>query len=83
MGAEPGTLAPGEVHPAAPVAADFLRSLGPVHLTQWLETFSSCALEGNRAAEVCAETMRRFLAGEPVSDRYLLGLAFTIAEMQP
>lgn len=29
-------------------------------------------------AEVCGETLRRIREGEPVSDRYVLGLAWTV-----
>ena len=42
----------------------------------------SLALEGNRLAEMCSETLRRLLAKEPVSDRYLLGLVWTIRDME-
>jgi hypothetical protein len=47
-------------------------------LAMWLEAFSSCAIEGNRLGAVCVETLRRILSGEPVSDRYVLGLAWAI-----
>ncbi len=44
-------------------------------------SFASDAIEGNRLAEICGETLRRVIAGEPVSDRYLLGLCWTLREM--
>jgi hypothetical protein len=44
------------------------------------ESLASCALEGNRLAEICGETLRRLLAHEPVSDRYLLGLAWYVRD---
>ena len=49
----------------------------PVLVIQ-LEAFSSCAIEGNRLAEICSETLDRLLKSEPVSDRYLLGLAWAM-----
>lgn len=75
-----GTLSKTEHHPAADDALKFLQSLGIVQLTVWQEAFSSCAIEGNRLAEICAETLNRILSGKPVSDRYLLGLAWTIKQ---
>ena len=77
---EPGTLKTGEPHPAAYKAQQWIARQSPDSLTMWLESFSSCAIEGNRLAEVCGETLRRLLNGEPVSDRYLLGLYCTIRE---
>lgn len=46
-----------------------------------MESFSSCAIDGNRFAEVCGETLRRVMNHEPVSDRYILGLAWAIRGM--
>ena len=34
--------------------------------------FSSCAISDNRLAEVCGETLQRWMTGQPVSDGYLL-----------
>jgi len=42
------------------------------------EALASTALSGNRLAEICMGTIDRLAKGEPVSDRYLLGLAWTI-----
>jgi hypothetical protein len=73
-----GTLEEGEFHPAASDAWKWLCSNSYIELTSWLGAFSSCAIEGNRLAEICAETLNRFLNKEPVSDRYLLGLVYTM-----
>lgn len=73
-----GTLGATEVHPAAYDAQKFIASLPPHELAMWSESFASCAIEGNRLAEVCSETLSRLMHSEPVSDRYILGLAFTI-----
>lgn len=78
MEEERGTLKVGEFHPAALNALKFIKSLGIGELTMWQESFSSCAIEGNRLAEICSETLDRVMDGRPVSDRYLLGLAWTM-----
>jgi hypothetical protein len=78
-----GTLKVGEVHPCAHLAHTFIISLGTAKLMLMQEAFSSCAIEGNRFAEVCSETLRRIMEGEPVSDRYLLGLAWALREEKP
>ncbi len=78
-----GDLRLGEPHPAAYSALQYLLSLGLEKLIMWQGSFSSCAIEGNRMAEICSETLSRVLdnIGKekiPVSDRYLLGLAWEI-----
>lgn len=65
----------GEFHPMASKAMQFIRAHMPPVM---IETMSSLALSGNRTAEICWETHRRIDAGEPVSDRYVLGLAWYI-----
>lgn len=81
----PGTLKLGEYHPAAESAMMYVKSqlmgdsLGACILQ---EAFASSGLSGNRTAELCSETLRRILNGENVSDRYLLGLAWTMKEME-
>jgi hypothetical protein len=77
-----GTLRPGEPHPAAQAAAAYVLGLGIGTLMVYLEAFSSCAIEGNRIGEICSETLDRLMRGEPVSDRYVLGLAWQIREMR-
>ena len=77
---ERGTLRPGRPHPAARSALAWFRNRPVSVLLQWQEAFASTALEGNFAAEVCGETLRRLLEGEPVSDRYLLGLVWVMRE---
>ena len=73
-----GELAVGEPHPAAQSALLWVSGLPPAEQTVWMEAFSSCAIEGNRLAEICAETLRRVMHQEPVSDRYILGLAWAM-----
>jgi len=75
-----GTLEATEAHPAAQDALRYLRTLGNKKLSMWVEAFASTAISGNRNAEICLATLRRLLSGETVSDRYLLGLAWTIRQ---
>jgi len=77
---ERGTLAAGEPHPMAQDAYDYIFTFGLEELYRHLGALSSCAIESNRLAEVCAETLRRVLDREPVSDRYLLGLAWYLRQ---
>ena len=72
----PGTLALTEPHPGARIALDFIRTFTLPELFLHQEALASCAIEGNRTAEICLETLRRLLYKEPVSDRYLMGLAW-------
>lgn len=77
-----GTLKPGEPHPAAMSALPYLNNLGKAKLRRYAEAFASAALSGNRWADICGETLDRLLHGDPVSDRYTLGLAWTILSME-
>jgi len=73
-----GELQTTEPHPAAFAAKAWLAEQPAEELLKWREAFASCAIEGNRLGEVCAETMNRLMTAQPVSDRYLLGLAWTM-----
>lgn len=75
---ERGTLKADEYHPSATSALEFLNELTLSDKMAWLDAFSSCAIEGNRLAEVCSETLNRVMKGQHVSDRYVLGLAWAI-----
>jgi hypothetical protein len=76
-----GTLNEGEPHPAARSALAYIFSLGTSQLMLWMESFASNAIEGNRTAEICSETLARVLEGKTVSDRYVLGLAWILKDM--
>lgn len=79
----PGTLEPGKPHPCAYEALEWIRStVSFEELSLYRESFSSCAIEGNRQAEILSETLRRFMSREPVSDRYLLGLAWALRDLK-
>ena len=73
-----GTLADNEPHPAAYRAKEWIAGLHPDDLFRWQESFASCSISGNRLAEGCSETLSRLMSGQPVSDRYVLGLAWTM-----
>lgn len=75
-------LKEGEPHPASVSALQYLRSIPFEKLLIYQESFSSCAIEDNRLGQICAETLRRLMNKEPVSDRYLLGLAWVIRNME-
>ncbi len=73
---EPGSLRLGEPHPAAHTAFGYIKGLSASDLLMWEEALASCAISGNRAAEIGLSTLKRILSGQPISDRYLLGLAW-------
>ena len=78
------TLGPTEYHPAADSAMAWLKGYMVQHPAEYLmhkEALASTALSGNRLAEICMATIDRLAKGEPVSDRYLLGLAWTIMKL--
>jgi len=77
-----GTLDIGEPHPAAKMALGYIKSISLIKLVLYQESFSSLAIEGNRLSEVCSETLNRLLTNQSVSDRYLLGLAWTIRDLE-
>lgn len=76
------SLDPTEPHPAAFSARDYIASLSDKQIMIYREAFASTAISGNRLAEICSGTIERLGTGQPVSDRYLLGLAWTIKEME-
>lgn len=73
-----GTLGATEPHPSSCSAMAWLKTLDVAELYRWREAFASCAIEGSRLGEVCLETLNRLLDNQPVSDRYLLGLAWAM-----
>lgn len=76
-----GTLAPEEPHPATDSAIRYIRNLTPEQWSTAKMAFSSCAIESNRLAEICTETMNRLDKGIFVSDRYLLGLTQALRDL--
>ncbi len=72
------TLNDGEAHPASLDALEWMKTLPFSELAMWEESFASCSIENNRLAEICSGTLKRLMSNQPVSDRYLLGLAWTM-----
>jgi hypothetical protein len=73
------TLKEDEFHPSAQDALDWLKHYQTVHMEHWLttkEAIASTALSGNRLSEIMLSTINRLDNGDPVSDRYLLGLCW-------
>lgn len=77
-----GELNTGEPHPVSYQAIGYIKSLDLKELVMIKEALASSALEKNRTAEICLETLNRLMENKPVSDRYILGLAFFIKLMQ-
>ncbi len=84
------SLKEDEPHPAAYDAkqwiSDYLVGVASdkAHINAFMlvESLASVALSGNRMAEICLSTLQRLLNSQPVSDRYVLGLAWFLRNMQ-
>lgn len=79
------TISPTEHHPAADQAMKWYSQWKRADVQRYFmtkEAMASTALSGNRTAEICFGTMERLENSEPVSDRYLLGLTWTLLEME-
>lgn len=73
------TLKDNEFHPSAADALEWLRGYQLNDPHNWLlmqEAIASSALAGNRLSNILMSTINRLDKGEPVSDRYLLGLCW-------
>lgn len=82
MDQDRSTLKPAEPHPAYVLALDYIQSIPYADLMMYREAFATNAIEGNRLAEICLGTLNRFLHNEPISDRYLFGLAWALMKME-
>jgi len=72
-----GTIKEGGMHPMTHGALRYIST----HTTPVIvEAMASTALSGNETAEICLSTYNRLASGEPVSDRYVLGLAWFLKE---
>jgi hypothetical protein len=73
------TLREDEYHPSADSAMQWFNEFVSTEPQKWFRmkvSIFSSALSGNRLAEIMSSTIRRIDNGEPVSDRYLLGLTW-------
>jgi hypothetical protein len=76
------TLEVNEAHPSSENAKRYILSIPLDRLMAYLDAFSSTAIAGSRLGEICSGTLNRIIKAEPVSDRYLLGLAWAIRNME-
>lgn len=77
-------LLPTEHHMAADHAMQWLQEWKVANVDKYFmlkEAVASTALSGNRLAQVLYGTLERLGKGQPVSDRYLLGLCWYIKEI--
>jgi hypothetical protein len=77
-----GMLKEGECHPAVGYAMKYLQSLGIDKKYRYLEAFNSNKLGDNRVSAVCSETLIRYLKSEDITDKYILGLAWCIRDLE-
>ena len=72
------SLSENEAHPATHVAWKYIQSLGEENLKLLETNYCTLGNEGNKIAAIAGETLRRIRGKETTSDRYIMGLAWTI-----
>ena len=75
-------LKPGEMHGGAYIARRYLASIPFERWAIVQEALASSALAGNELADICLGTIKRMETKQPVSDRYLMGLAWVLWGME-
>lgn len=78
---DPATIRSDEFHPAARSAYRWLKGFMITNPDDYMRTkmaLQIAAESGNRQAQVCMGTINRLASSQPISDRYLLGLCWTI-----
>lgn len=78
---DPSEIHDGEFHPAAASAYRWLKGFmitNPDDYVNYKLMLDNYAASGNRQAQIALGTIARLRDSKPVSDRYLLGLAWTI-----
>lgn len=76
------TLNVGEFHPSSSSAMAYVKAkLFDPEFFFTKEAIASNAMSGSRHCELCFDTLTRIENNEPVSDRYLLGLAWFLKEL--
>lgn len=81
---DPTELRADEFHPAARSAYRWLKGFMVTNsgdYTEYKKLLAAAAMTGNRQAAICIGTIDRLALAQPVSDRYLLGLAWTILHL--
>lgn len=78
---DPSEIKADEFHPAARQAYRWLKGFmvtNPADYSRCMLALSMAAVGDNRQAQICMGTVERLRTSQPVSDRYLLGLCWTI-----
>lgn len=78
---DPTEIRSDEFHPAARSAYRWLKGFmvtNPEDYSRTKLALEIAAEDGNRQAQICMGTINRLKFGQPVSDRYLMGLAWTV-----
>lgn len=73
----------GEIHPAARSAFEYIKN--QMATIEWIvleEAIASTALSGERDSNIYLGTIKRLRNNEPVSDRYILGLAWFFKRLE-
>jgi hypothetical protein len=65
------SLKPSDPHPVVNSAKKYILGFDTVELLEWFDS-----ARRSEAVVVCQESFKRLVSGKPVSDRYLLGLAW-------
>jgi hypothetical protein len=74
-------LKKNEAHPACATAVKFLFAIPLGKLKELQSIMEANALNGNRLAKICSWSLSRFLDGKKMTDRDILGLAWTLSIM--
>ena len=76
-------LKENEVHPIAYQALAYVKRLGITKLSLYMEAMCSVNIEHrNRETELCIGTLERVLQDRPVGERYILGLAWFLRDLE-
>ena len=70
-----------EPHPAYITALNFLNSIPIGEFPKIKEFMEKNSKDGVKIGEVCVWAIDRFMTGKPLTDRHILGLAWTIIAM--
>lgn len=77
------SLSESETHPAAEMAMEWFRDYQANCTEQWLAArggIVTAAASGDSPARIMLSTIARLENGDPVSDRYLLGLCWVLRD---
>jgi hypothetical protein len=81
---DPSEIRSDEFHPASRSAYRWLKGFMVTNSEDYRKyklAIEMAAESGNRQAQICLGTINRLKYSQPVSDRYLLGLAWTILHL--